>query len=162
MTEKASDIVVDALEQLVVQASEASIEASEAQSAIRYMNRFMAQMDGDGIDLGYTVVNSLSDPITIPAAAMNGLVYNLAIMLAPQYDALVTPALAKAARDGLDTMRLLAFNVGPSSYGDTLPIGSGNEGDCRSNSHFYPDDQDSILAETTGSIGLEENTAENT
>jgi len=162
MTETASNVIVDALQQILVQASEASIEADEAQTAIRFMNRMMARLDADGIGLGYTVVSNLSDVITIPAAAMDGLIYNLAVALAPQYDAQVTPALAMMAKEGLETMRLITINIGPSSYGDTLPIGSGNEGDCWNVSHFYPDDQSTILSETTGSIGLEENTAENT
>ncbi len=45
--ETANTVIVDALQQILVQASEASISADEAQTAIRYMNRYMARLKSD-------------------------------------------------------------------------------------------------------------------
>lgn len=162
MAETVATVIKDALQQIVVQASEAPIEADEAQTAIRFLNRLMARFDAEGIDLGYTKVISLGDLVTIPDGAYDGVIYNLSLALAPQYDVPVSIDLKMLAKEGLKTLRTLTFSIGPSSYGDTLPIGSGNEDDSYGNySHFYPDDQDSILAETTGCIGLESDTVNN-
>jgi len=161
MAETANDVITDAMQEIVLQASEAQIEAGEAQAGIRYLNRMMAKFDVEGIDLGYTAVSSLADIITIPDGAIDGLIANLAIALSPQYDVQPTPELRERAREGKEAMRLITFTIGPSSYWSTLPIGSGNEGDFnQSISHFYPDNQEDILAETTGAIGLESDTVE--
>ena len=49
--------------------------------------------------------------------------------------------------------------MGTSRYPSTLPIGSGNEdNNFGISTNFFPDQEASILAETTGSIGLEVNT----
>ena len=159
--ETANTVIVDALQQILVQASEASISADEAQTAIRYMNRYMARLDAKGIDLGYTVVSNLGDPITIPDGAVDGLVTNLAVSLAPQYDVPLTQGLMLEAKAGQDAMLSLAFSIGPTQFGDTTPRGSGNDNNFN-DSKFYPALQDDILAETTGSIGLETDTAEGT
>tara|TARA_R110002096_G_scaffold315227_2_gene509442 strand:+ start:4196 stop:4672 length:477 start_codon:yes stop_codon:yes gene_type:complete len=158
MSETAADIVLDSLVELVVQASEQDIEAAESKGAIRYMNRFMFMLDAQGISLGYTEVSNLGDIVTIPAGAMMGLVKNLAIMLAPQYDVPVSADLAMAARDAMDAMRKLGSEMIPSQMPCTLPVGSGNEWQGNPDSHFYLCDDEGILTETSRNILLEENT----
>ena len=153
--ETVETVIKDALFEILQQGDEAPIESSEAQTAIRYLNRMMLRWDTVGYPLGYTKVSKLSDPVTVPDGAYDGIVTNLAVSLAPQYDVQVNPTLALNAKLGLDAIRVLSFSMGDTAYPDTLPIGSGNEspGDFGDN-HFYPDQQDDILAETTGSIGL--------
>ena len=153
----AAEVIQDALSEILVQPSEAPIQADEAQTAIRAMNRMMAQFDSQGISLGYTKVTSLGDLVTIPDGALNGLVYNLALRLSPQFDAPVTQALVAAAADGLDAMRRLSVEIIPSSLPPTLPIGSGNEGEyCQD--HFYDEDDTAILTETGAFISVEDET----
>jgi hypothetical protein len=159
MAETAGDIIGDALTDLVVQDAEASLEASEYQVGIRYLNRMMFRLDAMGINLGYTEVTNLSDPITVALGAMDGIVANLAIALAPQFDAIVTAGINSRAIDGLNAMRKLSRNMQPTSPPCTLPIGSGNEWDNYSNDHFYPClDDNSILTETDRNILLEDAT----
>lgn len=166
MAETANSVIVDALQEINVQGAEAPIEASEAQGAIRYLNRMMASLDAKGISLGYVEVTNLASPITVPLGAVEGMVFMLAFKLWTQYsDGAPPPAdLIAKAQDGLDSMRILGVSVGPTQYPDTLPIGSGNEwqGGGSNNQHFYPPLQDEILAESTGSIGLETDTADET
>ena len=161
MAEKAGDIIKDALTEITVLGAEAPVEPTDAQGAIRYLNRMMAALDARGIDLGYTEVNSLGDTITVPAGANEAMVYLLALRLFNQYSedgAAVPVILAQNARDGLKTLAQIAVNIGATEYPDTLPIGSGNEEESRRTSHFYADLQDTILAEVGGSVGLEEST----
>jgi len=158
MSEKAGDIIKDALTEIVVLGAEAPLEAVDAQAAIRYMNRMMAGLDAKGIDLGYTEVTSTADDITVPAGAIEGMVFLLAARLWNQYaqgDPLPQLLIANAA-SGMKAMRAIAVTVGASEYPDTLPIGSGNEGgEGQWTTHFYEDLEADILAETTGAIGLE-------
>ena len=145
--EKVSDIIKDALIEITVLGAEAPVEAAEAQSAIRYMNRMMSAFVADGIDLGYTQVSNLSDDVTVSAGAYEGIVANLAMRLWGQFsDGKPPPAdLIAKARGGLDTLRVMAFSIGESAYPSTLPYGSGTEEFGASNDHFFPDLQDDIL-----------------
>ena len=154
----AAQVVKSSLQRILVQASDAPIEADEAQDFIFSMNNFMLDLDASGIALGYTEVSSLGDEITIPTGALRGLIANMAIEVAPDYGGEVSQGLIKAATEGMKTMRLLGQSAITSAFPSTLPIGSGNEWNTSRISHFYPDLEATILAETTGSIGLETGT----
>ena len=127
----AAQVVKASLQRILVQASEAPIQADEAQDFIFAMNNYMLALDAEGISLGYTVVANLGDEITVPVGALRGMIANLAIEVAPDYNGEVSAGLQKAAIEGM----------------------------VRGTSHFYPDSEATILAETTGSIGLEDDTA---
>ena len=157
--ETAQTVVSDILQEILVQSSEQAIQAVDAQTCIRYMNRFMASLAARGVNLGYTEVTSLADNITIPDGAIEGLIYNVAVKLCSSYDIQPNQFLIVNAKEGLMAMNQLGVDIGPSSYGDTTPIGSGNEGDyAYDNYHFYPDEQDTILTEQNGNILLEDAT----
>ena len=160
MAEFAGDIIKSALQEILVQASEAELEPDETQDALTYMNRFMDQIAAQGTALGYTQVTSPSDPITIPEGAINGLVFELAIRLAPQFGKAVSIDLRQNAKDGRDAMRRIAVFVRSSVFPDTLPRGSGNEDDFNGSTgrHFYPGNAGQILTEQNGPILLEDET----
>jgi hypothetical protein len=155
-----NEVITDALEDLVVQADEAPIEASEAQAAIRFLNDRMTAWDALGITLGYTIVSNLSDEVTVPAGAIMGIKAQLAIDLAEKYNVDVKAGVVRRASEGLAAILNLS-DIGSNSmaYPDTLPRGSGNQSDLHTDP-FYPDEQSTILAETGGSIALESETEE--
>lgn len=154
-----AQVAKSSLQRILVQASEAPLEPDEYQDFIFSMNNYMAELDAQGIQLGYTEVSDLGDDVTIPTGALRGLIANMAIEVAPDYNGVISAGLQKAARDGFNTMRQLGQSMGKTKFPSTLPIGSGNEDDCFGiNGHFYPDQEAEILAETTGAIGLEINT----
>lgn len=147
------------LQRILVQASEAPLEADEYQDFIFAMNNYMLALDAQGIHLGYTVVSNLADQVTIPVGALRGVIANLAIEVAPDYGGVVTDALVLQAREGLQAMRMLGQTIGGTRMPSTLPIGSGNTDTGYGWSwNFYPDSEDSILAETIGTIALESST----
>jgi len=154
----ANQVVKASLQRILVQASDAPIEADEAQDFIFAMNNFMLDLDASGISLGYTEVTSLADIITIPTGALRGLIANMAIEVSPDYGGEVTRALEIAAEKGLNTMRKLGRVTVSTAPPSTLPIGSGNEWTSGRTNRFYPALEATILAETTGSIGLETGT----
>lgn len=155
-----NEVVVDALEDLVVQADEAPIEQSEARAAIRALNDMMLDWDAQGIALGYTVVNDMGDLMTVADGAIRGIKANLAIELAPKYNVVPTPAMVKKATDGYTTCVDLAVETAESEYPANLPRGSGNDYPGYSDRTFYPDLQNTILTETGGSVALEDETEE--
>jgi hypothetical protein len=159
--ETAADVIKSALQEILVQASEAPIQADEAQTAIKYLNRMMSKLAASGINLGYTRVSNLGDPITVPDGAIDGMVSNLAVRLFPQFSSpgtQIDQILVMAARDGMDTLEQLGVNIGPTSYPDTMPIGSGNEWDRSWGNHFYTDDENPVLTEQGGFISVESGT----
>lgn len=152
MTETASTIIRDALQEIIVQSSEQPIQPNEATDAMRYLNRMMFAWDAKGIALGYTVISSLGDEITVPDGALEGIVLNLAIKLAPQYDVAVSMDLRENARDAYKSVLKLSITRPLSQYPSTLPVGSGNYDNSFDSQHFYETDNNTILSETTGTI----------
>ena len=108
--------------------------------------------------LGYTQITEPLELVTIPDAALEGVIFNLAKRLLASYDMPLTTELAMSAKEGLQEIRRLTVTVSPSSYPCTLPLGSGNEQENTYNTHFYPCLDDEVLAEQGGSILLESNT----
>lgn len=155
---KVNEVVIDALEDLVVQQEEAPIEQSEGKAAIRVLNDMMAMWDAQGISLGYTEVSDLGDTITVPPGAVQGIKANLAIFLAPKYETEPSAAVIAKAKRGYDAILSLAVSITPMQYPGTLPQGSGNTYPGYADNTFFPDLEDTILTETGGSIGLEEDT----
>lgn len=147
------------LQRILVQASEADLEPDEYQDFIFAMNNYMLALDAEGVKLGYTEVSGLGDEVTIPAGALRGLIANMAIEVAPDYNGTIAPGLVSAATEGLKAMRRLGQRIRATAYPGTLPMGSGNDdGSILNSDHFYPDLEAEILAETTGAIGLESGT----
>ncbi len=162
MAETASDIIKSSLFEIGAADSESPAGPDENSDSIRYLNRMMAKFAVQGINLGYTVVSSLADIITVPDGAIDGIVANLAIRLHPQYsspDEPISLALAEAADDGYDTMMILGGpTLGETAYPNTVPIGSGNEGDFGCQRHFFGGELDNIELENDGFIAVEEST----
>lgn len=153
-----AQIAKASLQKILVQASEADLEPSEYQDFIFALNNYMLALDANGVALGYTVVSDLGDTVTVPTGALRGIIANMAIEVAPDYNGQITDGLRIAADEGLKTMRLLGQRAIQSAYPGTLPRGSGNHRNNQYTSKYYPDLEATILAETTGSIGLETGT----
>ena len=144
------------LQRILVRASEADLEPDECQDYIFALNNYMLALDAEGVALGFTEVSDLGDEVTVPVGALRGIIANMAIEVAPDYNGQISPGLRVAALQGEKAMRLLGQYIAASAFPCTLPRGSGNEGRGRyQNEHFYPCSEAEILAETTGCIALE-------
>lgn len=155
--ETAKAIINDALQEILVQASEQDIPAVDFQTARRYLNRMMAGTPFLG--LGYTTIALPTDLVTIPDQAVEGVVFSLAKRLLASYDMPITTELEMNVKLGLKQIRRITVNVIPSSHPCTLPIGSGNEQENTfNNQHFYSCPGDEVLTESGGSILLEDAT----
>jgi|TARA_R110000744_G_scaffold97769_1_gene188910 hypothetical protein len=123
----AGEIVRDALSELTVQAQEQTVPAVDLNTGIRYLNDLMTMLDADGVKLGFTIVDSPNDVITVPAGAIVGMKYNLAIMMANGFDVRVGSELFSFARDGKRVMYKLGVTLNKMNFPSTLPFGSGND-----------------------------------
>lgn len=147
----ANDVVSAGLKSIIVLGAESALDSADAQDFISAMNYYMFDLDARGVKLGYTEVSSLGDEITIPSGALRGLIANVAIEVAPEYGGNISPALIQRAKDGLKAMRRLGISLGKTALPSNLPIGSGNEGEYHyADSYYYPDQEEDILAEASG------------
>jgi len=152
-----ADIAKRSLQKILVLESEAPFEASEFADFIDELNDYMTELDARGISLGYTLVDTVQDTVTVPNGAISGIVANMAIRVAPEYGGEISDGLVIAAKNGLNAMRLLGQRMGSTKLPSTLPIGTGN-GERWRDTQYYPDVEEDILAETTGAIGVESGT----
>lgn len=154
--ETAKTLINDVLLEIQVNGAEQAVQAVDFQTALRYLNRMMFEFAEDGINLGFTEVTGPDDPITVNRGAINGIIANLAIQISNTYDFNIGPDLASRAVESKRVMTKIATQISPSSYPDTLPIGSGNETEYSSSDKFYTDDPNTINTERGGVIGLEQ------
>ena len=137
MPETAQSLVNDILQELLINSAEQSIPAVDFETGVRYLNRWMFMQDADGVKLGYTEVINPNDLITVPAGAINGIIYNVALQLSTTYDVIVTPELAVKASQGLNVMIKLGSPLHGSKYTSNTPRGSGNYNNTFSDFNFY-------------------------
>ncbi len=157
--ETAESVINDALQEILVQASEQPLQAVDFQTGRRYLNRMMAITPFAG--MGYTIVTNPSDPITIPDGAIEGVIFNLAKRLLTTYDMPLTAELLQNAKTGLAEIRKITVVISPTQMPCTMPVGSGNEEENSfNNQHFYGCPADELLTEQDGSILLESDTHE--
>lgn len=133
-----SDIAQRSLKRIHAQGADAPLEADEYADYLTTLNDFMADLEADGVRLGYTPVTGLTDVVTVPAGALRGIIANMAIEVAPDYGGTISQPLVMQAREGMKTLEKLGVQIIATAYPSTLPIGSGSE-DYRYTTHFYDD-----------------------
>jgi hypothetical protein len=100
----ASQVISDALLAInVIRDGETPSAEMQAQ-AIRRLNQMMALWAGEGRDIGYIPVGTVTDVLTVPDAAVLGIVNNLAIHMAPSFGATASPEVIALATMGLATI----------------------------------------------------------
>lgn len=143
---KAEELIRDALQELGVQAAEQPIDGDEMQTGIRYLNRMMRGVDYLG--LGFSIITSGSQEVTIPAYAEEWAVFKLATRLASQFpptDQIMI--IAENEREAWVNL-LKQHQVLPTTqYSPTMPVGSGNNDGGVYDDVFYPANDADILTE---------------
>lgn len=142
-----SQVAKASLQRILVQDSEASLDPSEYQDYIFALNNFMESLAADGLDLGWTTVSNLADTVTVPDGALRGIIDNVAIEVAPDYNGFVSQSLTFNASAGMKVLEKLGTTIIATEYPTTLPIGSGNESQYFQEDHFYP------IADTNNILG---------
>jgi hypothetical protein len=156
-----TEVIHDALQEILVQADEQEYQPAEYQSGMRALNDMVSEWDISGLALGFTLLTNITDTVTVPAGLIGALKTNLALRLAPQFDYEITAGLAESAKSGMKAIRHFAVVQRPTRMPSTMPIGAGNERESYSNystRKFYPEPEDGVLTEDNGNILLESGT----
>lgn len=122
----AGQVAEYALKAILVQAQDAPLEADDYADTLFALNNFMAELDANGTVLGYTPVDNVADVVTVPAGAIQGIISNVAILIAPVYGAVISPALSESASRGMKALYRIGSQKMTTAYPTTLPIGAGN------------------------------------
>ncbi len=149
----ASELITAALGQTLTRSADIPLEPDELQDAIFQLNNMMTSWN---LALGYTVVSNPNDEITTPDFAIDAMVQNLAVRIAPGFGGIVDADLRQNAREAKRDLLKIVVTVGPARYPSTLPRGSGNTRTSTRNRIFYPPSAGEIEQEQGGSILLEE------
>lgn len=143
---KAEDLIRDALQELGRQAAEQPVNPDDMATGIRYANRMFRGVDYLG--LGFTVITSASQTVTIPPYSEEWAVFKLATRLAAQYPPTdQVQIIAANEREAWVNLLKQHQELPTTSFPCTLPVGSGNEGCGIYGNRFYPCDDNHILTE---------------
>ncbi len=156
MSITALDIIERSLSKIGVKRSGVSLTDDEISDSISELNDMMTELDASGTKLGYTIISSSSDEITTPDWTWGAMRSNLAIRLAPEFDAVITQALAVQASDGYNAILKRTVTIDRVQFPDTLPIGAGNE--YWNYERFFKNDYDNdILTGSHQTLSTDEN-----
>ena len=152
----ASEVITAALGLTLTRAGDIPLEANETEQAIFQLNTMMSSWN---LALGYTKVSTASDPITTPDYAIDAMVQNLAIRLAPSFGGFVDADLRENARQAKKDMLRQVVKIGPARMPRTLPRGTGNTRYIGSATYYQP-----VVpaAPTNGLLTLSSNATETT
>ena len=147
MNPTVTEIVNGALLLLEVRTAEAAVTPQEAEDGLASLNDMMNEWNVDGINVGYETLSNIEDILYVDLGAIGAIKSNLAVYIAPEYGRVVLPSLQKRADRSKKSLRA-SIKLNPTQYPDSLPVGSGNEGNNYSSngdspnglrdSRFYP------------------------
>ena len=131
----ALQVINGALQKIQVKTAGVDLQDNEIDDAIPVLNDMMLALDRSGIRLNYTIVTDKSDDITSPDWSIGFIKAAFAIMVAPEYGAIVSAEL----RDQFNEMKSLVLNsivsIIQPILPSTLPTGAGH-GTCSNGSYY--------------------------
>ena len=151
-------LINKALEKILVQSDQQPAQVIELESAFESFQEWIDLIKADGLNIGITPA-SIDDTVgslNFPDGTYQGLVFNFAVVLATEYDRVITPSLINNAEDGMRVIEKILVSIQPTAYGPRVPIGSGNSGDDDFTEDYYRARQavtpygDSIIEVTAG------------
>jgi P22 tail accessory factor len=95
------DIVGSALRKAGVLDSSEPVQPADFDQAVSALNRMMMRWEAKGINTGWSPVALPSDIIPAPIEAEDAIIYNLALVLAPEYGAQIGADVASVAQGAL-------------------------------------------------------------
>lgn len=125
-------LIEEALTEIGIASYEYDIQPGEIASGLRRLDAMMADWNARGVRLGYPLYSdpdnsSASEESGLPDRAVEAVVVNLAMRLAPGYGRPISRETKVAAKKALDTLLTIAGVSVPveKQYPETLPRGAG-------------------------------------
>lgn len=120
-----SDITARALRLLSVVDANESLEAEDSNTAILALNAMCRRWEANGMAMGWSDVSNPSDTMPNPPEADEAIAYNLALRLAPEYNAQPSGAVIAFAADGLRALQRDRMVEMPLRQCTDLPLAYG-------------------------------------
>lgn len=89
--------------------------------AIKALNDMLRRWEANGLALGWSDVEELSDPLPAPPEAAEAIAYSLAVSLAPEYEVPVSQDIARGAAEGISALRRDMLVANPLVLRQRLP-----------------------------------------
>ena len=124
-TYSAQDIIYRALRTIGVLEAEESATDSMGQDGLDNLNDLLNEWDRRGIGGGYVTLDSLSDEMLLDPDEYRAIRLNLAIDLAVEYSAQISPMLSQMADQSMRLMEAKYTRIQPSCLDDALLIPGG-------------------------------------
>jgi hypothetical protein len=140
------DLAARSLRLVLVKSSTLALTTQEKTDYMDALNDYMTAIEADGVRVGYTVATAVTDEVTVPASCLRGIVANMAIEVASEYNAPIPPGVARMATEGLKTMRRVGRQSMRSRYPVNLPLGSGHQHDIENSAYAWGIDVDTLLS----------------
>ena len=139
-----TEIIEDALGEIGVHSVAAPANPESIELGMRKLNSMCETWLSKDIKIGFTPLKLPGDNLNEPADVRNGIVSNLALLLAPSFSngrQVVSPALKSAANVGFRQIQRLyqRLEVPNKIVSSTLPTGQGNKRFHRSRAFFGKD-----------------------
>lgn len=80
-----ADFIKDTLVLLGVVDARQPVRDEDMQTGIRFLNRLCGRMEANTLSLGWSDVDNPSDTLPLPSEAELGVMYSLAVLLAPHF-----------------------------------------------------------------------------
>lgn len=119
----ATEIITDALDELVAAEEEATLDDALAQSAVRKLNRMMFSLP---VETGFTRVTALNQTLSVAPDVEDFMVTNLAKVIAPSLGKSISDSLRKSARRAYRNLLIRYVKVEPMGFPSNFPLGTGN------------------------------------
>lgn len=94
---KVADFIKDTLGLLQVVDVKQPVKDADMQTGIRFLNRLCTRLEANSVSMGWSNVSSPSDVMPLPPEAELGVMYALALTLAPQWGVSPQPAVVAGA-----------------------------------------------------------------
>lgn len=138
----AASFITRALQKIGVKTAESPIEASEMQDGLDAINDMLISWEVSGIEMGFQPVADKDDELRVPRFAHAAIKAELAVLLAPEYDAPVSQVLLAEADQRKSEVLNALFSLGDIQFPSTLPMGSGNQcGSFNTDRRFFPENE---------------------
>lgn len=115
----ANNIVIDALKIAGVVAAEETPSADMIADAVTRLNRMLHSWELEGVDLAWSDV-AQSDTLGVDDAYLDGITYNLAVRLCPEYGRQAPPEVAAIAGSKFSHIKADAFDPGEPTHDISL------------------------------------------
>ena len=136
------DLIDGGLKLLGIKAAETPIQPAEAQDGLTMLNDMMAELEEDGISIGFIANEDVNADIFIPRNTHGPIKALLAARMAIEYGKIVSPALASLVMKSDRSLAKFARRSVEVAFPSTLPMGSVNNCGDFHDQRFFPERED--------------------